>query len=221
MLAIFKEIDVFDYVNRVDTRTISSGPYSNFNYMPYWPVFTSVCLEMMRQSHNYYLSAIRYSNYDNKTVFIDLGSGAGKTPIMAAKLKKFDFSVGVEIDHSLHFRFQKNVDSLGLNSEILCHLGNVEDSNSISRLIDELHQRGFTRENTTYFLFNKNSYSKSVLNNSLKLLEKNFSSIIYMYQNPVHHETLLNRGFEEFGRDSKLNSAHKNYKYILYKKEVS
>ena len=216
--AIFKEIDLFDLRYRINTRTIRVKPYQNPNYMPYWPVFTSVAREMIRQSYNFYLSGIRYSDYERKCVFIDLGSGAGKTPIMAAKTKKFDLSVGIELDPQLHARFQNNVNTLDFNLLISCTLGNVESPDTINEFALKLQNRGFTKSNTTLFLFNKNSYSESVLENSLKLLENHFTSMIYLYQNPVHHETLLSNGFKEFGRDSQPNNSHKNYKYVLYYK---
>jgi hypothetical protein len=216
--SIFTEIDLFDLRYQINTRTIREAPYQNSNYMPYWPVFTSVAREMIRQSYNFYRSGIRYSNYERKCVFVDLGAGAGKTPIMAAKTKKFELSVGIELEPHLHVRFQNNVNSLDLKSLIYCSLGNVENPDTIKEFALELQNRGFTKNNTTLFLFNKNSYSKTVLENSLKLLGNHFTSLIYLYQNPVHHETLLSNGFKEFGRDSQPNNAHKNYKYVLYHK---
>ena len=40
---------------------------------------------MLRLSFDYYTSAVRYTNYQRKTIFIDLGCGAGKTIIQPSE----------------------------------------------------------------------------------------------------------------------------------------
>jgi hypothetical protein len=75
MIQIFLQIDLFDLKRNVNTRTIKYGNFTNDDYMAYSPVYTSVCKEMIRLSHDYWLSGVRYSNYNMKTVFVDLGGG--------------------------------------------------------------------------------------------------------------------------------------------------
>ena len=75
MMQIFRELDVFDLRLGVNTRTIKYGKFINAEYMGYSPVYTSVCKEMLRLAHDYWLSGIRYSNYEMKSVFVDFGGG--------------------------------------------------------------------------------------------------------------------------------------------------
>ena len=91
MIQIFLELDLFDLLKRVNTRTIKYGKFARDEYMGYSPVYTSVCKEMIRLSHDYWLSGVRYSNYDMKTVFVDLGGGLGKPAILAYETNKFDY----------------------------------------------------------------------------------------------------------------------------------
>ena len=79
MFHIFLQLDLFDIKRKVNTRTIKYGKFASVDYMGYSPVYTSVCKEMIRLSHDYWLSGVRYSNYDMKTVFVDLGGGLGLT----------------------------------------------------------------------------------------------------------------------------------------------
>ena len=217
--AIFLEIDLFDFRYRENTRTIKAQALQKVTYMPYWPCFTSVARKMIKHSHNYYISAIRYSDLNRKTVFIDFGSGLGKTIIIAAETKKFNLCYGIEIDNDLVTESMRNLKKYK-SSDVLDSVfnvkGNIESENSIKELVTKLSNKGYNSDNTTLFIFNKNSYGPDVLEQSLMLIQKYFHSIVYLYQNPIHKNSLVNQGFLEFGTDDKGSEAHKNYKYALY-----
>ena len=220
-IAIFKELDVFDLVRGINTRTIKVIELSKPTYMPYWPAFTSVVREMIMFSHNFYISAIRYSDLERKVIFADFGAGLCKTPIIAAETKKFDVCSGIEIDEELvetarnNLRISENRgNGAALNSFVIC--GNVESQVSLEKFVNYIKSIGINPREATLFIFNKNSYGPDVLRNSLLIVQKYFSSIVYLYQNPIHGKVLLDLDFIEFGQDDKQNTAHKNYKYKLY-----
>jgi len=217
--SIFRELDLYDFRRRVNTRTIKVEALEKSTYMPYWPAFTSVVSEMLKFSYNYYVSAIRYSDLDRKTIFVDFGAGLGKTSLMASETGKFSVVGGIEIDSELVDESNNNlrVKSQKFHKEnIFFALGNVENKSDIKNLVKKIEKNGINTFDSTLFIFNKNSYGPDVLRNSLILIEKYFSSIVYMYQNPIHHYVLSDLGFIEFGTDSKSPSAHKNYKYRLF-----
>jgi hypothetical protein len=101
MKSIFVELDLFDFKHRTNTRTVKYTDFQNKNYMHYVPAFTSVVHEMLKFSHNYYISSIRYSDHNRKAIFIDFGAGLFKTPIIASELGKFALVGGIEIDSEL------------------------------------------------------------------------------------------------------------------------
>jgi hypothetical protein len=187
--------------------------------MPYWPAFTSVVSEMIKFSHNYYISAIRYSDLNRKTVFVDFGAGLAKTPIMASNTGKFDLSGGLEIDKELVDEGNRNIERMkqdGKTNRLFLLQGNVELRDDIENLIQTITDYGINPKSATIFIFNKNSYGPKVLENSLILIENYFDSIVYLYQNPIHHNILTQRGYLEFGQDSTLTTENKNYKYKLF-----
>ena len=217
MFSIFKDLDLFDYRHGFNTRHIKVKSLEKKTYMPYWPVFTSVALEMVKFSYNYYRSAIRYSDLERKTVFVDFGAGLGKSTLVAAKTGNFDVSSGIEIDSELVEMAQPNLQRKlvkNLNTFIL--QGNVELQNDIDLFVSKLVELGIKPKESTLFIFNKNSYGPEVLENSIKLIEVHFSSIVYLYQNPIHGYVLPKLGFIEFGQDDRKTTEHKNYKYRLY-----
>jgi hypothetical protein len=95
-------------------------------------------------------------------------------------------------------------------------VGNAESSDYLNKMVGALKERGVDPEATTLFVFNKNSYGAEVLRNSLSILREHFSSIMYLYQNPVHHKVLEKCGFERVLADGVSNVAHKNYKYSIF-----
>jgi len=218
--SVFLELDLFDFRRGVNTRTIKVTKLAKPTYMPYWPAFTSVVKEMIKFSHNYYISAIRYSDLDRQTVFVDFGAGLGKTPILAAESQKFDLSCGIEIDGELVEQARVNFKELSKKSPQLIKLfieeGNVENKSDIELFVKLISDMGINPDKCTLFIFNKNSYGPDVLRNSLKLIEGHFSSIVYLYQNPIHQSCLNELGYIEFGQDDKPSTAHKNFKYKLY-----
>jgi hypothetical protein len=219
VLSIFRELDLYDLRRGVNTRTIKVVALEKSTYMPYWPAFTSVVREMIKFSYNYYISAIRYSDLNRKTVFVDFGAGLAKTPLIAAETDKFDVAGGIEIDPELvdqgHFNLDKMQKRLSKTSTFLT-CGNVEDERDIKRLIQQIEDLQIVPGESTLFIFNKNSYGPEVLRNSLVLIQKYFDSIVYMYQNPIHSYVLSELGFLEFGKDSAPSTEHKNYKYQLF-----
>ena len=217
MFSIFKELDLFDYRHGFNTRHIKVKSLEKNSYMPYWPVFSSVALEMIKFSYNYYISAIRYSDLERKTVFVDFGAGLGKSVLVAAKTDNFDVCSGIEIDNELVEMAQPNLQRKvvrNLNTFIM--QGNVELQGDIDLFVSKLADAGIKPENSTLFIFNKNSYGPEVLSNSIKMIESHFTSIVYLYQNPIHGYVLSRLGFIEFGQDDKKTTEHKNYKYRLY-----
>lgn len=221
--SIFKELDLFDLTRGLNTRTIKVQSLVKMSYMPYWPAFTSVVLEMIKFSHNYYISAIRYSDLQRKIVFVDFGSGLGKVPIIAGETKKFDVCGGIEIDSELSSLGAKNfrkIEKKHRELNLFSLTGNVESSKDIAKLVDTIEARGIFTKKSTIFIFNKNSYGPDTLKKSLKLVEKYFSSIVYLYQNPIHGYILDELNYIQFGTDSKASTVNKNYKYKLYFKHM-
>jgi hypothetical protein len=98
--------------------------------------------------------------------------------------------------------------------------GNVEIESDLKSLVSEIKSRGIEPAVSTIFIFNKNSYGPTTLGKSLENIEKYFNSIVYLYQNPIHGDVLIKRGFTQFGNDDKKSTAHKNYKYNLYFKHT-
>jgi len=220
----FKEVDLFDIIHKgINTRTIKTDGYQNNQYMWYAPVYTSVSLEMIRLSLDYFASAIRYTNFHRKIVFVDLGCGSGKTIIQAHETNLFDFCGGVEIDLGLKNLVDKNLSKLfpDEHNRIFTIHGNVEEEGWLLEIKELLIKNGISPSMVTIFIFNKNSYAASVLDKSLKIVEKTFSSFIYLYQNPIHHKVLLENNYQCFLEDSKPNNFHKNYKYKCYLKHKS
>lgn len=221
MLSIFVELDLFDFKHKTNTRTVKYTDFSNKNYMHYVPAFTSVVKEMLMFSHNYYISSIKYSDHSRKAIFVDFGAGLFKTPIIASEIEKFALVGGVEIDPELIEGAKENIERLsGRNSEFILINGNVEVEASSKSLVDEIKANGIDPAVSTIFIFNKNSYGPTILDKSLQNIKKYFSSIVYLYQNPIHGEVLLKRGYVQFGEDDKKSTAHKNYKYNLYFKHT-
>ena len=217
--AIFRELDLYDLRRGVNTRTIKVVALEKSTYMPYWPAFTSVVNEMIKFSHNYYISAIRYSDLNRKTIFADFGAGLAKTPMIAAETGKFDVSCGIEIDGELVDQGRVNLKKIQKrirNSNNFLNHGNVEKERDIKELVEQIKSLGVVPGESTLFIFNKNSYGPDVLRNSLLLVQEYFSSIVYLYQNPIHGHVLTDLGFLEFGKDSAPSTEHKNYKYQLF-----
>jgi hypothetical protein len=215
----FTEIDLFDIIHKgINTRTIKTDGYQNNSYMWYAPVYTSVSLEMIKMSLDYFASAIRYTNFERKIVFVDLGCGSGKTIIQAHETNLFDYCGGVELNLELKDLCENNLIRLfPLKTDKFFTInGNVEESSWALQLKELLIKNDISPSNATIFIFNKNSYDGSVLDRSLKIAKNTFNSIIYLYQNPIHHKVLLENNFECFLEDSKPNNAHKNYKYKCY-----
>ena len=96
-----REVDWFDWLRGTKTAEYKTEGYTNKQYMFYAPAYTSVVKEMLRMSFNYYTSAVKYTDYERKEVFIDLGCGAGKVVLMADDSGYFDCSLGVELDEEL------------------------------------------------------------------------------------------------------------------------
>jgi len=217
--SILKELDLFDFRRSVNTRTIKVVSLDKDTYMPYWPAFTSVVREMLMFSHNYYISAIRYSDLNRKIIFVDFGAGLAKTSIIAAETGKFDISGGVEIDDELVQEGLRNLEIMrkkrNLKNTFLLK-GNVESGSDIAELMKTIKVSGIDTKKSTIFIFNKNSYGPEVLEKSLVLVEGYFDSIVYLYQNPIHHYVLTQMGYVEFGQDAKSSIEHKNYKYKLF-----
>lgn len=93
--------------------------------------------------------------------------------------------------------------------------GNAEEALWVTEISKEA---GATSRKSacTLFIFNKNSYSSSVFDNTLKIAKTHFKSIIYLYQNPVHSEVLERHGFSLVLQDSARNNEHKNFKYKIF-----
>ena len=207
------QVDAFDWVNGTKTAEYKTDGYTNKQYMFYAPAYTSVVQEMLRMSFNYYTSAIKYTDYARKEVFLDLGCGAGKVVLMANNSGYFDHSFGVELDEELA-KLSKSNTIKASNSSII--VGNAESPDYLNKMVEALRSREIDPEATTLFVFNKNSYGAEVLENSLGILRQHFSSIVYLYQNPVHHKVLEKCGFERVLSDGAGNIAHKNYKYSIF-----
>lgn len=213
------QIDMFDLSHRVNTRTLKYDGYSNDQYMWYSPVYTAVSNEMIRQGYDYYTSAVRYTDYDRKTVFLDLGCGAGKTVIQAFETGHFSFVGGVELDENLVKMAQENLEKCSFGADktkpFVLH-ANVEVDVWVKSVSDMMRLAGVDPKKSTLFIFNKNSYGPNVLANTLTIAAEEFDSIVYLYQNPVHGKVLIESGFDVVLQDAVDNNAHKNYKYKIY-----
>ena len=209
----FKDVHLFDLKRGTDTAKIKTDGYTDSRYMIYMPVYTTVCLEMIRKSFEWYTSGIRYSNTSLIPVFVDLGAGAGKAVAIAHESNFFDLCVGVELDESLSNRSRQNVRSE--KNQVLHVHGNVESASWVTKVLETIPKA--QHSNIVLFAFNKNSYDSEVVKGTLQIIKDNFSNSIYLYQNPVHHEEVIRSGFSEIQRDARPNNAHKNFKYVLYR----
>ncbi len=140
----------------------------------------------------------------------------GKPAILAYETNKFDYVFSIDIDPDLVSECRNNFIKINKQGNRLqAFVANVEDStlqilfNKITELIGV--------EEYTLFVFNKDSYGPTVLKNSLKTLRKSGPKHqIYMYQNPLHDDVLLNEKFSLFAKDEFPSNKHKNYKYKLF-----
>ena len=213
----FREVDWFDFSHSfINTReNVRDGYEAASGNMFYAPVYSSVLNEMICLSHDYWASAIRYSNFNLKTIFLDLGCGSGKTLIQAHKSKRFDGIYGVEIQESLASRCDQNLSRVGIENNkekpVKCFNLNVTDKGWLETI-----KADFPSDSDTLFIFNKNSYNGDILNASLEIAESHFSTVIYLYQNPVASQPLIRRGYDLILNDSSPSTAHKNYKYSIF-----
>ena len=222
IIETFKELHLFDLRRSVNTTEIKTDGYSDPRYMIYMPVYTSVCNEMIRKSVEWYTAAIRYTNENLIPIFVDLGAGSGKTVILANESKFFEMCVGVELQEELSKRSKENLPNRTNNTkrkEILgtnvLHLNaNVESDNWVKEILKSISEE--RHSDIVLFAFNKNSYDDSVVCKTLKIIKKNFQHSMYLYQNPVHHSSIIENGYAEVQRDAAPNNAHKNLKYVIY-----
>ena len=215
MLNTFKEIDLFDLVRRVDTRSIRKEKLGSVDYMWYSPVYTGVAKEMISIAYDFYNSAIKYSEFNQKTVFLDLGGGSGKPSLLACEHGSFSRVISVDVDPFLVNRAKKNFKGKGKSGVVESFLGNVEDEKHMQSLFMNISSE--LVNNYVLFVFNKNSYGQKVLEASLRLIDQyGPKHVIYLYQNPIHKNSFKSYDYKEFQRDAEPNNAHKNFKYILF-----
>lgn len=209
------EIDWFDLVRRVNTREIRKISSTSTEYMWYSPVYTSVAREMITIAIDFYNSAVRYSDHDQSTVFVDFGGGSGKPCLIACESNTFSKIVSVDIDPFLVKRAEQNLYKLKRHSVAESVKGNVENREEMRSLFEKIKTE--LGSNYTLFVFNKNSYGKKVLENSLNIINQfGPRHVIYLYQNPIHNQSLLSHNYSEIQKDAKPNNAHKNFKYSLF-----
>ncbi len=178
--------------------------------MFYGPVYSSVSEEMIYRASDYYTSAFKYTDDNIKAAYVDLGCGSGKTLIQACSTNRFDLIAGVELIEFLASRCRKNMKIMGFSERVSVILGDVTSNNWSS----QLKEQGI-KESDFIFIFNKNSYGPDILRSSIEVAQGCFSNIIYLYQNPVHKDVLIDMGFKEFAKDASKENAHKNFKYSL------
>lgn len=215
----FSQVDWFDFKRSfINTRENVREGYDQSDYMFYAPVYTCALQEMIYLAHDYWASAVRYTNYNATSIFVDLGCGSGKTLIAAYESKRFDHAFGVELLPKLSERCNQNMIKLSTIADkpkpVVMNL-NVEDASWASQIASQL----YNTHSSTLFIFNKNSYSSNVLHTTLQIAESYFNTIIYLYQNPVCSKVLEDNGYECFASDSRASNAHKNYKYKLFIKQ--
>ena len=211
----FREIDLFDMVRRVNTRSIRKANLGSMDYMWYSPVYSGVAREMISAAVDFYNSAVKYSNYTQSKVFLDLGGGSGKPSLLACENGSFSKVISVDIDAYLADRAKHNFSTKGRYKHAVSVLGNVEDRNLLCSIFRELSTE--LGKDYSLFVFNKNSYGQRAIKSTLQII-KDYGpeNVIYLYQNPVHRQTVLSFGYMEFQRDAQPNNAHKNLKYILF-----
>jgi len=209
------EIDVFDLVRRVNTRSIRKVNMSSTDYMWYSPVYSGVASEMISAAVDFYNSAIKYSEYSQSIVFLDLGGGSGKPSLIACENLSFSKVVSIDLDPYLVERAKQNFSRSDRYKIAESIFGNVEDREQMGNIFHEL-STAFGND-YVLFVFNKNSYGRRVLESSLQIIKQyGPKNVIYLYQNPIHKQSLISHGYMEFQRDARPNNAHKNFKYILF-----
>ncbi len=216
-LDTFKEVDFFDFKRLgVNTRENIREGYNNQNYMWYAPCYSKVSEEMIFLAHDYWASAIKYTDYSAESVFVDLGCGSGKTLIQAIESERFNGVYGVELMEKLSNRCTRNINYISKrkNKHNDCMNLNVEDE-AWCKEINKNHNV----PNKTLFIFNKNSYKGDVIQKTIDTAEKYFSNIFYLYQNPVASSILEQNNYKLVISDSKPTTAHKNHKYKIYLKQ--
>lgn len=101
MFWLFRELHAFDLKLGVNFRIMKYGRFNNSQYMRYLLVYTSVCNEMNRMTHDYRLSGIRKVDYEMNTTRVDFRRDFEKSAFLASEANKFDFVFSVNIDSRL------------------------------------------------------------------------------------------------------------------------
>ena len=137
----FSQIDFFDFKRSfINTRENVRDGYSTSDYMFYAPVYTNVLKEMIYVAHDYWASAVRYTDYGAKSFFVDLGCGSGKTLISACESKKFERIFGIELLPKLATRGSQNIEKTlptsGEGKPMILNM-NVEDPSWANQIISK------------------------------------------------------------------------------------
>ena len=140
----------------------------------------------------------------------------GKPAILAYETNKFDYVFSIDIDPELVSECQNNFIKINKrDNKLQALVANVEDL-TLQVVINKINDLIGDKE-YTLFVFNKNSYGPTVLKNSLKTLRKSGPEHqIYMYQNPLYEDALLDEKYSIFAKDEFPSNKHKNYKYKLF-----
>ena len=165
----------FDWDYRVDTTSATVGWRERLLgvfHSPYQPTEPALFREMIRTL------AIDFANF----TFIDLGSGKGRTLLMASDYP-FRRIVGVELLTELHRVAEKN---------LLQYKSERQKCFRLEAFADDARRFVFPQEPTVLYLFNPlpvEGLAQVIANLELSL-HMNPRKIFVLYHNPLHEELL-------------------------------
>jgi precorrin-6B methylase 2 len=167
-------LKILDQIPNLDTQKSIQGGHSK----GYQACYVRNIREAIRESLRILPSA---------TVFIDLGSGLGKTLIVAREIPQLKKIVGIEYLTALHIIAEKNIES---HKGDRIHLLNADAKNFLIDL-----------QPTIVFLFNPfdDVIMENFLKNNIRTIKASKSVIAYV--NDIHRNELEKIGMRQFYRN--------------------
>jgi hypothetical protein len=187
----------YDWDHRVNTTSAAVGWRERLLgvfHSPYQPTEPALFREMLD-------ALSRQSHFDfHDFVFIDLGSGKGRTLLMASDYP-FRRIVGVELLRSLHQAAQENLSK---------YQSEAQKCFALESICGDATEFSFPAEPTVLYLFNPfpESGLRRVIANLEESLRQNPRAVYVLYHNPLLEHVLR----ESAG----LRKLHATHQYALY-----
>jgi SAM-dependent methyltransferase len=192
----------FDWDHRVNTTSAAldwRNRLLGVFHSPYQPTDSALFHEMIEALH-------RQSRSDfHDFVFIDLGSGKGRTLLMASDYP-FRRIVGVELLPALHSAAQENLKK---------YKSQRQECFALEAVCGDATEFSFPAEPTVLYLFNP--FPESGLRRVIANLERGLNEhprVVYV----LYHNPLMEHVLSESGRLNKIGGTHQ---YAIYESRLS